>query len=112
MAFDWLNKFQHHTMKDPDYALKTLAAYRLGMKAKGSIVGVVVEVAPDCCEAARRLLPGHVCHPDQAPLLPLPDCPQGRRCGCVYRPVMTYQKSVEYFTTEAPRHKEENLEDL
>jgi len=92
MAFDWLNRFQHHLEKEPDYAAKTLAAYRLGMKAKGSILGVVVEPAPNCCEAARRLPAGKVYHPDQAPLLPLPDCPQGRRCGCLYRPVMTYQQ--------------------
>jgi hypothetical protein len=65
------------------------------MKAKGSIVGVVVEVSPDCCDAARRLPAGQVCHPDQAPLLPLPDCPQGGRCGCIYRPVMNYQKTDE-----------------
>jgi hypothetical protein len=95
MTFDWLTRFQHQTKKDPDYALKTLAAYRLGMKAKGSIVGVVVEVAPDCCDAARRLPTGQVYHPDQAPLLPLPDCPQGHRCGCLYRPVMNYQKADE-----------------
>jgi hypothetical protein len=92
MAFDWLNKFQHGLEKDPDYAAKTLAAYRLGVKAKGSIVGVGVEPAEDCCEAVQRLRTGRVYHPDEAPLLPLPDCPQGRRCGCVYGPVMSYQK--------------------
>jgi hypothetical protein len=93
MASDWLNRFHHHMEKDPDYAVKTLAAYRLGMKAKGSIVGVAVQPAPDCCDAARKLPAGEVYHPDQAPLLPLPDCPQGHRCGCVYRPVMTYQQA-------------------
>jgi hypothetical protein len=93
MAFDWLNKFQHRGEKEPDYAVKTLAAYRLGMKAKGAIVGVEVQPAPDCCEAARKLPAGKVYPPDRAPLLPLPDCPQGRRCGCVYRPVMTYQQT-------------------
>jgi hypothetical protein len=93
MAFDWLNKFQHYLEKEPDYAVKTLAAYRLGMKAKGSIVGVTVQPAPNCCAAARKLPAGKVYHPDQAPLLPLPDCPQGHRCGCVYRPMMTYQQA-------------------
>jgi hypothetical protein len=95
MAFDWLNKFQHEMKKDPDYAAKTLAAYRLGMRAKGSIAGVAIEPAPNCCEAARKLPAGVIYHPDEAPHLPLPDCPQSFRCRCVYRPVMTYQKPSE-----------------
>ena len=90
MAFAWLDKFQHDAEKDPNYAEKTLAAYRLGMKAKGSIVGVRIELGQNCCEAARRLPPNRTYHSDEAPRLPLPDCPQGRRCGCVYRPVMSY----------------------
>lgn len=96
MAFDWLDRFQHRVEKDPDYAEKTLAAYALGMKAKGSIVGVVVEPAADCCEAARRLEAGRVYRPAEAPRLPLPACPQGRRCGCVYRPVMRYQRPDQH----------------
>jgi hypothetical protein len=95
MAFEWLDKFHHQTEKDPAYAEKTLAAYRLGMRAKGSIVGVSIERAPDCCEAARQLPEGKTYHPDQAPWLPLPGCPQGRCCGCVYRPVMSYQRAKE-----------------
>ena len=55
MAFEWLKNFHHATEKPPDYAEKTLAAYRLGMRGKGSIAGVVVEPAEDCCEAAREL---------------------------------------------------------
>jgi len=93
MTFAWLDKFQHNILKEPNYAKKTLAAYRLGMRAKGSIVGVAVEPAPNCCEAARNLPTGKVYHPDDAPQLPLPDCPQGGRCGCVYRPVMAYQQA-------------------
>jgi len=93
MAFDWLDRFQHRLEKEPDYAQKTLAAYRLGMKAKGSILGVVVQAGPDCCDVARSLPAGKVYHPDQAPLLPLADCPQGRRCQCLYRPVMSYQQA-------------------
>lgn len=77
--------------KEPDYAEKTLAAYRLGMRAKGSIAGVVIQPAQNCCDAARQLPENKMYHPDQAPRLPLPNCPQGRRCGCVYRPVMSYQ---------------------
>jgi len=95
MAFEWLNKFHHEMEKDPDYAEKTLAAYRLGMKAKGSIVGVVIQPSSNCCEAARQLPGGKVHDPVGAPRLPLPGCPQGRRCGCVYRPVMSYQRADE-----------------
>jgi hypothetical protein len=95
MAFDWLNKFHHDIQKEPDYAEKTLAAYRLGMRAKGSIVGVTIQQAENCCEAARQLPENKVYHPDEAPRLPLPDCPQGRRCGCVYRPVMTYEQTKQ-----------------
>ena len=95
MAFEWLNKFHHEMEKDSDYAEKTLAAYRLGMKAKGSIVGVVIQPSANCCEAARNLPESKVYDPDGAPRLPLPGCPQGRRCGCVYRPVMSYQRADE-----------------
>jgi hypothetical protein len=92
LTFDWLDKFQHSIEKAPDYAEKTLASYRLGMRAKGSIQGVIVEPAKNCCEAARQLPANQIYHPDNAPRLPLPECPQGRACGCVYRPVMTYQE--------------------
>jgi len=90
-AFQWLNRFHHQTKKGDKYAEKTLAAYALGMKAKGSIAGVLAEIAPDCCEAAHCLPTGKVYQPSEAPRLPLPDCTQGRRCGCVYRPAMSYQ---------------------
>ncbi|MBK8128980.1 MAG: hypothetical protein IPK53_08560 [bacterium] len=70
---------------------KTLAQYRLGMKAKGSIVGVAIVTDAAGCEACKALAETAVYHPDDAPHLPLPDCTKGRKCGCVYRPVMTYQ---------------------
>lgn len=92
MALDWLNDFLHRMEKDPAYAEKTLAAYELGMKAHGAILGVAIEAGPECCDAARRLPAGQVYRPSEAPRLPLPGCPQGRRCGCVYRPVMKYQR--------------------
>jgi hypothetical protein len=92
MSFDWLNRFHHRMKKEQKYAEKTLAAYAFGMKAKGSIVGVGVQIAPDCCDAARRLPADKVFLPNEAPHLPLPDCPQGLRCGCVYRPVMKYER--------------------
>jgi hypothetical protein len=95
MSFDWLNKF-HQTIEKPiDYAAKTLAAYRLGMKAKGSIRGVRIDIDPDGCSACRRLDPHQEYHPDDAPHLPLADCTKGNQCGCVYRPVMSYEPFVE-----------------
>lgn len=92
MAFHWLNDFLHKTEKPENYAEKTLAAYRLGVKAGGSIRGVEVCVGAGCCQAARELPACEVYHPDEAPRLPLAGCPQGRRCECVYRPVMAYQE--------------------
>jgi hypothetical protein len=93
MPFDWLNKFHQRIEKEQTYAEKTLAAYAFGMKAKGSVVGVSVQIGPDCCDAARRLSAGKVYLPNEAPHLPLPNCPEGNRCGCVYRPVMKYQEN-------------------
>jgi hypothetical protein len=95
MSFEWLNKFQKSMEKPENYAEKTLAQYRLGMKAKGAIVGVAISIDEDCCAACQELDPTKVYHPDEAPHLPLPDCTKGRRCGCVYRPVMRYQQAEE-----------------
>ncbi len=91
-AFNWLDKFHGRMEKPADYAEKTLAAYRLGMKAKGSIAGVRIIIDPDCCEACRALDPAALYHPDEAPRLPLDNCEKGAQCGCVYRPVMTYER--------------------
>lgn len=94
MAFNWLNNF-HQEMEKPDnYAEKSLAAYRLGMKAKGAIIGVRIHVDDSCCAAVRALPPDAVYHPDDAPPIPLPDCPLGRACRCVYRPVMAYERQA------------------
>lgn len=83
-------------MKKPaDYAEKTLAAYRLGMQAKGSIAGVSITADPEGCAACQRLDPQQIYHPDDAPHLPLAACDQPQSCGCVYRPVMTYQVDDE-----------------
>lgn len=95
MAFQWLKGFLQGMEKPEDYAEKTLAAYRLGMKAGGSIRGVSIEVGQEACPAAADLPAGAIYHPDDAPRLPLPGCPRGRQCQCVYRPVMTYQESQE-----------------
>ncbi|MCI0576099.1 MAG: hypothetical protein L0332_10510 [Chloroflexi bacterium] len=91
MAFKWLSDFHQEMEKPPDYAEKTLAAYKLGMKAGGSIAGVRIQVDERCCQAAQALPAGAVYHPDEAPRLPLAECPLGRKCRCVYRPVMGYE---------------------
>ena len=88
MSFEWLNKFHKEMAKPADYAEKTLAQYRMGMKARGSIVGVVV-VIDEACPACRLLDSDVVYHPDNAPRLPLAGCKDG--CRSVYRPVMSYQ---------------------
>jgi hypothetical protein len=93
MAFEWLERFCQNQPKEPNYAEKMLAAYVLGMKAKGSIVGVVVQTATNACQMARQLPASRIYHPKEAPHLPLPDCPLRNGCGCVYRPVMAYQCS-------------------
>jgi hypothetical protein len=95
MTFAWLDRFLKDSAKTADYAEKTLAAYRLGMKAKGSVAGVRILSDPDGCDGCRQLDSTAVYHPDDAPRLPLPECDQARACGCVYRPVMTYQMEGE-----------------
>jgi hypothetical protein len=95
MPFEWLEEFQQNIQKTENYAEKTLAAYRLGMRAGGAVRGVRIRVGKDCCQAAAALPPGVVYHPDQAPRLPLPGCERGRDCRCVYRPVMTYETDLE-----------------
>lgn len=92
MPFDWLIRFYQSVEKPANYAEKTLAAYRLGLKAGGPIRGVSIQVNQACCEAARALPAKAVYHPDRAPRLPLPGCPLDRRCQCVYRPVMVFQE--------------------
>ncbi len=95
MSFEWLNKFQKDMEKPADYAKKTLAQYRLGMKAKGAIAGVAILIDEDGCAACRALPTDVVYHPDEAPHLPLSECNKDNRCRCVYRPVMSYQQHDE-----------------
>ena len=95
MGLQWLSDFQKESEKAPDYAEKTLAAYRLGMRAKGAIVGVRVLVAAECCEEAQALPVTAVYHPDEAPIIPLQSCPLGAGCRCVYRPVMRYEQTQD-----------------
>ena len=95
MPFDWLNDFPRGMEKADNYAEKTLAAYKLGIKAGGAISGVSVCASENCCGAAKELPAGAVYQPDEAPRLPLAACPLGRRCLCVYRPVMAYAEGGE-----------------
>jgi hypothetical protein len=100
MSFEWLNRFIQSSRKPPDYAEKTLKAYRLGMKAKGSIRGVQIVPDPNGCQACRGLDDAKVYLPEDAPIVPLSECDRAARCGCVYRPVMNYQ------TEEDPLERE------
>jgi hypothetical protein len=93
MTFTWIDRFLQTMEKPEDYAEKTLAAYQLGMKAGGSIRGVSIQVGENACVAAGKL-PATVYQPEDAPHLPLPECPHNRQCQCVYRPVMDYQKET------------------
>lgn len=95
MPFEWLKGFHQDMQKAPDYAEKTLAAYRLGMKANGSIRAVRIEIDPEGCAASRALAADAEYLPDDAPRLPLPECAKGLHCHCVYRPVMAYEPKAQ-----------------
>lgn len=95
VSFDWLNNFQQDMHKPANYAEKTLAAYKLGMKARGSIAGIRIVIDPEGCAACKELNTVAIYHPDDAPILPLPQCDRSQKCGCIYRPVMTYQLDDE-----------------
>ena len=95
MSFEWLNKFLQASEKPENYAQKTLEAYQLGMKAKGSIRGVQIVADPEGCEACRALPAVRTYLPQDAPHVPLPQCDRPASCGCVYRPVMSYQADPE-----------------
>ena len=94
-SFGWLNTFYRETEKTDDYAEKTLAAYRLGMKAGGSISGVRIVVGEDCCRVAKALSSEDIYTPEEAPRLPLSECTLGNKCRCAYRPVMTYDRTIQ-----------------
>lgn len=83
----WIHQFARHKPKPADYAEKTLAAYRLGMRAKGSIVGVRILVSDDSCPSCRALA-NQVYTPDTAPSLPHTGCTHPQGCRCAYTPVM------------------------
>jgi hypothetical protein len=92
-SFNWLKQFHRDTKKNPNYAQKTLAAYALGMKSGGSLLGVRILTGEESCQAAQELDPLKIYLPEEAPLIPLPGCTFDRDCRCVYRPVMKYEVS-------------------
>jgi hypothetical protein len=95
----WIHQFARHKPKPPNYAEKTLTAYRLGMKAKGSIIGVRILVSEDSCLACRNLAEA-VYTPDSAPILPLAECTHVGGCRCAYTPVMSsHERLTELIQT-------------
>jgi hypothetical protein len=83
----WIQQHARSKRKPADYAEKTLAAYKLGMRAKGAIIGVRVLAAPDSCPECRAL-GDQVYSPDDAPRLPHAACTHAEGCRCAYTPVM------------------------
>ena len=83
----WIHQFARRKPKPANYAEKTLTAYRLGMKAKGAIVGVRVLVSESSCPTCRAMAE-QVYTPDTAPHLPHPGCTHPDGCRCAYTPVM------------------------
>ena len=95
MSFSWLNNFHRDLNKGSNYAEKTLAAYRLGIRSGGSIVGVRLDLSDCCRPLAESVVEEAIFHPDDAPHLPLEGCRLGEQCQSVYRPVMAYEVSEE-----------------
>ena len=99
----WIQQFARQKPKPANYAEKTLAAYRLGMKAKGPIVGVRVLVSESSCPACRAMA-DQLYTPDTAPLLPHPGCTHPQGCCCAYAPVMRSHERLEALIhTDVPR---------
>ena len=83
----WIQQFARNKPKPPDYAERTLKAYRMGIKAGGSIRGVRVLVSEDSCPTCRALAESTYT-PDNAPVLPLAGCTHPTGCRCAYTLVM------------------------
>jgi hypothetical protein len=89
MKWQWL---QEHVQrpKDAGYAKRVLDRYRLGMKAKGEILGArIIPGSKDC--AVAQSLANKTYLPDDAPLIPIAQCTLPGGCMCAYTPVMTYE---------------------
>ena len=99
----WIHQFARHKAKPANYAEKTLTAYKLGMKAKGSITGVRVLASEDSCPACRALAAG-VYQPEDAPILPLAECTHAGGCRCAYTPVMSgHERLAELINASGSR---------
>jgi hypothetical protein len=79
----WISQFARTKPKAPDYAEKSLAAYKLGIKAGGAIEGIRILVGEDSC-AFCNAHAGQTYSPEQAPNLPLEDCRHPKGCRCAY----------------------------
>ena len=88
----WISQFARARPRAPDYAQKRLAAYRMGMRAGGSIEEIRVLVGEDSC-AVCRVHADRVFTPDDAPILPLADCTHPAGCRCIYTLAMKLSPS-------------------
>ena len=79
----WMRQFARSKPKAPDYAEKTLAAYRIGIKAGGAIQGIRILVGEDSCPVC-RVHADRTYTPDDAPILPLAECTYPEGCRCAY----------------------------
>jgi len=79
----WISEFVRTRPKSPGYAEKTLAGYRLGIKAGGSIQGVRILIGDDSCPQC-RMHAERIFTPDDAPKLPLSECSHPKGCRCAY----------------------------
>jgi hypothetical protein len=101
-AQSWIQQHARSKRKPADYAEKTLAAYRLGLRAKGAIVGVRVLAAPDSCPECRAL-GDQIFSPDDAPRLPHAACTHPQGCRCAYTPVMrSHERLAALIHSEMP----------
>ena len=79
----WISEFVRTRPKSPDYAERTLAGYRLGIKAGGSIQGVRILIGDDSCPQC-RMYAERIFAPDDAPKLPVAECSYPKGCRCAY----------------------------
>jgi hypothetical protein len=99
----WIHQFARRKPKPANYADKTLTAYRLGMKAKGAIVGVRVLVSDNSCPTCRAMA-DQVYTPDTAPRLPHTGCTHPDGCRCAYTPVMrSHERLTMLINADGPR---------
>lgn len=79
----WISKFARNSPKSRDYAERTLAAYRLGIKAGGAIRGIRILTGEGTCDTCLSHA-NAIYSPDDAPKLPHQDCTHSEGCRCAY----------------------------